>query len=40
MRDGSGAPISPETPISIRPADSAIEIVRYEFKHQASARAP
>jgi hypothetical protein len=40
MRDGSGAPIPPGTPIAIRPADSALEVVRYEFKHQASTASP
>lgn len=36
MRDSSGKPIRPETPVKARPAESNIEVVRYEFKHPVS----
>lgn len=36
MRDSSGKPIPPETPVPARPAGSNIEVVRYEFKHPVS----
>ncbi len=37
MRDSSGKPIPPETPVNARSSESNIEVVRYEFKHPVSA---
>ena len=40
MHDKSGAPISSQTPIDVRPSGNAIEVVRYELKHLKSTASP
>jgi len=39
MRDNSGKPIKPKTPVTARQSESNIEVVRYEFQHPGSTMA-